>query len=196
MASDMGVAPRGDRLGAFPFVVGGLSFIPLIGVLFGVAAIAWGLLTRRRGGRTLAVMGLAGIGLTVTLYGGLFYFGAVQRGGVYDGLRAKLAQSNLDSLVPTVEFYKLSHGVYPESLEALRSSLPKDSFAALNVSDPRVMDGGGFGRVFHYKLVDSNHYYLRGLAPDGKPFSPGALVPQVSASAAQLGLLIDPPSGQ
>ena len=196
MASDVGVASRGDRLGAFPFVVGGLSFIPLVGVLFGIAAIAWGLLTKRRGGKVLALMGLAGIGLTMTLYGGLFYFGAVQRGGVYDRLRAKMAQSNLDSLVPAVEFYKLAHGEYPESLEALRSSLPKDSFAALNVSDPRVISGGVFGQPFYYKRVDPNHYYLRGLAPDGKPFSSGALVPQMSASAAQLGLLIDPPPGQ
>jgi len=176
--------------------VGGLSFIPLVGVLFGAAAIAWGLLTKRRGGKALVLMGLAGIGLTVTLYGGLFYFGFVQRGGMYDGLRAKLAQSNLDSLVPTVEFYKLSHGEHPESLEASRSSLPKGSFAALNVSDPRMISSGEDGQSFYYKRVDPNHYYLRGLAPDGKPFSPGALVPQVSAPAAQLGLLTDPPLGQ
>ena len=196
MASDTGIAPKGDRLGTLPFIVGGLSFIPLIGVLFGAAAIAWGLLTKRRGGKALALMGLAGVGLTVTLYSGLFYFGFVQRGGIYDGLRVRLAQSNLDSLVPTVEFYKLSHGEYPESLEALRSSLPKGSFAALNVSDPRMTSGGGGNQSFYYKRVDPNHYYLRGLAPDGKPFSPGALVPQVPATAAQLGLLTDPPLGQ
>ncbi len=192
MASDVGVAPRGGRLGWFPFVVGGLSFMPLVGVLFGVAAVAWGLLTKRRGGKTLALMGLAGIGLTVSLYGGLFYFGLVQHGDVYDGLRAKLAQSSLDSPVPSVEFYKLSHGEHPEALEALRSSLPGDSFAALNVSDPRVIGGGGFSRFLYYKRVDPSHYYLRGQAPDGKPFSPGALVPQVSSSAAQLGLLDRP----
>jgi hypothetical protein len=55
MASDVGVAPRGDRLGTFPFVVGGLSFIPLVGVLFGVTSIAWGLLSKRRGGKTLGL---------------------------------------------------------------------------------------------------------------------------------------------
>ena len=147
MASDVGVVPGGDRLGTFPFVVGGLCFTPLAGVLFGSVAVAWGLLTKRCGGKALALMSLAGIGLTVTLYGGLFYFDAVQRGGVYDGLRAKLAQGNLDSFAPTVEFYKLAHGAYPESLETLQSFLPKDTLAALNVSDPQVTSGGVFGHL-------------------------------------------------
>ena len=43
-----------DRLGAAPFVVGGLSFIPLIGVLFGVIAVLWGLFTKKNGGKTQA----------------------------------------------------------------------------------------------------------------------------------------------
>ena len=147
MASDVGVAPGGDRLGTFPFVVGGLWFTSLAGVMFGSVAVAWGLLTKRRGGKALALMGLAGIGLTVTLSSGLFYSGVVQRGGVYDGLRAKLAQGNLDSLAPTVEFYKLAHGAYPESLEAFQSFLPKDTLAALNVNDPQAVSGGMFGHL-------------------------------------------------
>ena len=28
-----------EKLGTFPFVIGGMSFIPLIGVLFGLVAI-------------------------------------------------------------------------------------------------------------------------------------------------------------
>ena len=36
-----------DRLGAFPYVLGGLSFIPAIGVVFGVSAITWGLVTKK-----------------------------------------------------------------------------------------------------------------------------------------------------
>ena len=48
------------RLGCFPFVIGGLSFVPLVGVLFGLAAIVWGLIARKRGGGKLALVGAAG----------------------------------------------------------------------------------------------------------------------------------------
>jgi len=33
-----------DGLGRFPYILGGLSFISLIGVFFGILAILWGLI--------------------------------------------------------------------------------------------------------------------------------------------------------
>jgi hypothetical protein len=90
----------GDRrLGRFAFIVAGLSFIPLIGALFGLIAIAWGLVKRKSGGRKLALIGTTGIAFSFIIFGSLFYFGFVQRGGIYDNLRVKLAQSGLNSLV-------------------------------------------------------------------------------------------------
>ena len=162
------------RLGTIAFVFAGMSFIPLIGVLFGLFAIGRGLSTKLDGGKKLALIGLAGIGFTMVIYGALFYFGTVQRGGIYDNLRAKMAQSNLNSLVQTVEFYKIQHGEYPDSLETLRKSLPKDSIETIYVIDPRSLKNNQY---FYYQKVDGDHYYLRGVAPDGQPFSPGALVP-------------------
>lgn len=187
------MAAKGERLGGFPFVVGGLSFIPLIGVLFGVAAILWGLATKKAGGRKLALLGTGGILLTILLYGGLFYFGFVQRGGVYDELRAGLAQTTLNGLLPAVEVYRLQNGTYPESLEQLRASLPKES--TVMVIDPSDVRLGGAPRLFFYQRVDADHYYLRGVGPDGKPFTPDDLLPQAGAGpAGKLGLLTDPPA--
>ena len=40
------------KLGAFPYVIGGgLSYIPLIGLFFGVVSIIWGLATDKKGGK-------------------------------------------------------------------------------------------------------------------------------------------------
>jgi hypothetical protein len=178
------------KLGTIPFVFSGMSFIPLIGVLFGLFAIARGLITKRDGGKKLALVGGAGIGFNILIYGALFYFGFVQRGGIYDDLRTKMAQSNLNALVQSVEFYKIQYGEYPDSLEMLKSSLSKDSSQVIFVIDPRGLMSG---RYFYYQKVDSDHYYLRGVAPDGQPFSPGALVPQVATAGTKLGLLIAPP---
>ena len=186
------MSEKPEKLSGLPFVVGGLSFIPLIGVLFGIVAIVWGLVTRRPGGRKLALVGAGGIAFTILLYGGLFYFGFVQRGGLYDDLRAKLAQSVLNSVVPAIEVYKLQHGSYPESLEQLRKSLPKDSFVF--VYDPTVMPFGSEPRYFFYERVGADHYYLRGVGPDGEPFTADDILPQIDLSAGgRLGLLIEPP---
>ena len=182
------------RLGCFPFVIGGLSFIPLVGVLFGLVAIVWGLIARKRGGGKLALVGAAGIAFSIILYGGFFYFGFVQRGGIYDDLRAKLAQNNLNALVMSVELYKLGHGEYPDTLDTLKASLKTGSVETITVIDPRIGASGQADQLFYYKRVDADHYYLRGVAPDGKPFSPGALVPEVNISSGKIGLLTDTPA--
>jgi hypothetical protein len=178
-----------EKLGIFPYVIGGMSFIPLIGVGFGVAAIIWGLVTKKPAGKRLAAVGAGGIAFTVLLYGALFYFAFQQRGGVYDDLRARLGQSCINSLVPAIEFYRVQNGNYPESLEALQKSLPKDGLVF--VFDPSVTGFGTQPRYFFYERVGNDHYYLRGLGTDGTPFTTDDIVPQIpTAAGSKLGLLV------
>lgn len=179
------------KLGTFPFVVGGMSFIPMLGVLFGIIAIVWGLVTKKAGGKRLVAIGAGGIGFTIVIYGALFYFGFAQRGGVYDDLRAKLAQSTINSLVPSIEFYKTQNGKYPESLKLLQGSLPKDGF--VTVLDPSAVTLGGEPRYFFYERVGEDHYYLRGLGSDEKPFTGDDIVPQITLQpGSKIGLLVEP----
>ena len=88
-------------VGCAGYVVGGLSFIPLVGVLFGIVAIIWGLVRRAW---ALVGLGAGGILFTVALYGALFYYGFHQRGGTYDKLREQLAATMLNSAVKDIEF--------------------------------------------------------------------------------------------
>ena len=179
-----------DRLGTAAYVVGGMSFIPLIGVLFGVAAIVWGLVTKKSGGKRLAAIGGVGIVFTLALYGALFYFGFSQRGGIYDYLRVQLAQSTINSLVPSIEFYRIQNGKYPESLKVLQETLPKEGF--VSVFDPTVLEFSAQSRYFLYERVGEDHYYLRGLGADGKPFTSDDIVPQVPAvPGSKSGLLVE-----
>jgi hypothetical protein len=178
------------KLGAFPYVMGGMSFIPLLGVPFGLVAIVWGLLSKKKGGKLLAGIGALGIGSTFALYGGLFYFGTVQRGGVYDGLRVRLAQSTINELVPSIEFYRIQQGRYPQSLKALKEFLGKESFVF--VFDPSVVDLKAQPRYFFYERVGADHYYLRGLGIDGKPFTNDDVLPQVTSTTnSKMGLLLE-----
>jgi hypothetical protein len=181
------------KLGALPFVIGGLSYIPLIGIVFGISAVVWGYLTKKKGGKTLALVGAGGIGFTFLLYGGLWYFGMMQRGGVYDALRGHLAQTQLNQLVQSIEFYKIGHGTYPASLEELRKANPNGTF----IVDPTDVSFKLHRRFFYYERVGTDHYYLRSVGPDGLPFTSDDIVPQVDASSSdKLGLLLNPNSSR
>ncbi|WP_288368469.1 type II secretion system protein GspG [uncultured Alcanivorax sp.] len=178
-----------EKLGTFPFVIGGVSFIPGIGIIFGIIAIIWGLVTKKLGGKKLAIIGACGIGFSIILYALLFYFGFVQRGGVYDDLRVQLSKNTITSLVQAIEFYKTQNGQYPESLEALRKSLPENSMVF--VHDPTDVQMGGEPRYYHYELQDQDHYYLLGVGPDGQPYTNDDVLPNIEINQnSGVGLLI------
>jgi hypothetical protein len=177
-----------EKLGTLPFVLGGLSFIPLIGVIFGIITLTWGATTSKVGGRKLAMIGASGIAFTFIIYGALFYFGVMQRDGVYDELRSQLGEATLTSLVQAIEFYKVQNGEYPENLEILRESLPENSLVF--IIDPTDVNAGE-QRYFHYALEGDSNYYLLGVGPDGVPYTSDDLVPHMEISpGSNIGLLI------
>lgn len=173
-----------QRLPGGYYAFGAASFIPLLGVVVGIIAIVIGMSSKKAGGRLLALLGLCGIAFTFIVYGSLFYFGFVQRGGIYDGLRTQMAQSTIDALVPQIEFYRLQHGSYPASLDALRKSSPGQGM--LMTFDPSSITP----RPFYYERVGDDHYYLRGVGPDGKAFTADDLLPDVQVPPdSHIGLL-------
>jgi hypothetical protein len=59
-------APISEKgVGVEGFLVAGWSFIPTIGVLFGIYAIVWGLSSHKKGGKALAAVGAAGIAFNI-----------------------------------------------------------------------------------------------------------------------------------
>jgi len=178
-----------EKLGTLPYVISGLSYIPLIGVLFGLITIVWGLATNKLGGKKLALIGFGGILFTIILYSSLFYFGFKERGGVYDGLRVKLAQSNLLQAVQAIEFYKVQNGKYPISLEVLKKSLPQGSM--VNLMDITDVSFEHQPRYFHYELIDDKSYYLLGVGADNIPYTEDDILPTINlASDSKVGLKI------
>jgi hypothetical protein len=185
---------RPDKLTGLPFVIGGLSFIPLIGVTFGIAAIVWALSTRKPGRLKLGLIGAGGIAFTLVLYGGLLFFGFVQRSGIYDRLRVELARGQLYTLVQAVEFYNLQYGSYPETLKQLQDTLPHNSF--VSVFDPTVSGFGMQPRLYYYERKGTDHYYLLGVGPDGEPFTEDDILPEIEIPPnSRIGLLLNAPPG-
>jgi hypothetical protein len=119
----------------------------------------------------------------------LWYFGFVQRGGVYDGLRVQLAQTELNQLVPYVELYRTERGVYPVHIDQISAIIPRD--VPVLTIDPSAPPTGP-QRSFFYEKVGDNHYRLRGVGADGVAFTRDDIVPQGFQSGG-IGLLLDRP---
>lgn len=166
-----------NKLGILPYIVAGLSYVPLMGVPFGIIAILWGIFSRKSDSTRLILIGIGGISFTTILYSALFYFGFVQRGGIYDEARLKLAEHNMNSLVQALEFYKAQHGEYPRSLEMLDESLSDNS--RVFIFDPTDIRFNSEPRKFYYELVDDKSYYLLSVGLDGQPFTSDDILPNV-----------------
>jgi hypothetical protein len=178
-------------VGWFPYLLAGISFIPLLGVPFGIVVIVWGFVARRRGGARLVLLGAIGICITLVVYGALFYFGFYQRGGKVDELRAKLAQTMLTQAVREIEYYKIQNGRYPASLDEIVAPPDRPRFATLY--DPMVgIEPGRKPTFFYYELQpDGAHYYLLSVGPDAKAFTADDILPDISeAERSRIGLVV------
>ena len=168
------------EIGCLPYAAGGASFIPFLGVPFGIVAIVIGVIKRKVGGWTLIVMGSLGILFTVGLYGTLFYQGFVKRGGIYDELRGELTKNSLATLVKEIEFYKLNKGSYPDALTALETDPSKGFVTIYDTSSVKL--GTTEPKLFHYEKVDENRYYLWSDGIDGIPDTADDVFPSVDTS--------------
>lgn len=167
------------KFGAASYVIAGVGFIPLVGIPFALVSLIRGVINCRNGGIKLAVLGVLGLMLTVSLYGTLFYEGFVKRGGMFDDLRTKQAQMLLNDLVPKIEYYKLQKGYYPDTLNDLQKFFGKESVTF--IYDPTA---------------------LLSVGGDQKPFTHDDIIPTLNESErSKTGLLVNPqslpiPSGQ
>jgi len=60
------------------------------------------------------------------------------------------------------------------------------------VHSHRPAENSGKPRYFYYERVGTDHYYLRGVGPDGRPFTADDILPQVQLTpGSKLGLLIE-----
>jgi hypothetical protein len=200
MDEGFGGAATPRKVGAIAYALAALSVLPVAGVVFGAVSITWGLNTRRAHGKRLAVLAALGIaasvGSTVLLdreIGGLRLMQRLERLDTFDLMRAGIARSTLDRLVPAIEFYKVQYGNYPATLGELQRSLPRHS--DLLIIDPMTVRLGSMPSPFFYQRVDADHYYLRSVGPDGIPFTADDIVPSIEAiPGGKLGLLKKPPT--
>jgi len=143
-------APR-SRAG---YVFGGLAFIPGLGVFFAIVAIVIGAIKRDK---NPALLGAAGIAMSVVLYGGLFYFGFVAKTGIYAEMKIKLASQAMMGTAGQIALYKLRNGHLPETLREIDTE-----------RDKYVMTFDPWFKPLVYKPNADGTFELRSAGPDGE----------------------------
>lgn len=171
-----------EKLGKLPFVFSVLSFIPLVGILFGAIFITWGLVTRKAGGKALALVGSGGILFTVLIYSYLYYVANSD-----PGLKQDLVRTILLSDVQAIELYKLQNGVYPSSLGELSKAFPQGM--PVFIQDPMVSSAEKPFNLYYERSNDGG-YYLLSVGLDGIPFTEDDVVPKINPHQGKVGLKI------
>ena len=163
------------------YLIGLACFIPLIGAFIGVWLLISGIFNYKN--KWFIIMGIGGIAFTVTIYSSLyFYVNSESNRKTF----APLFQGQLNTLMKEVEFYKLQHGVYPDSLGQL-----KFDDKSISIGDQlQSMNDKVKNKNYNYKKI-GNKYYLFSSGVDGIPNTTDDIYPKMSpADTSKFGLII------
>ncbi len=163
-----------------PYLLGLICLIPLVGAFAGLGLLLYGLLVYKD--KWLSIIGAAGILWTVLIYSSLFYAGT--HASVFKKGFEDISQMQLNGLVKHIEFYKLSHGQYPDRLQQLKED---DPLAPIN--DPsKGMNTKGISYFNYEKMGDK--YLLFSSGQDGIPNTRDDLFPKVTITdSTKIGLI-------
>lgn len=147
---------------------GWLGLIPLIGGFVGLVLIILGISKYKD--RKLITIGTAALLFTVLLYSSLIYY--FRYSEKYRRDFAVFSQPLMNSLVKSIEFYKIENGAYPDSLEQI---ITTDKM--VSITDPILAGSPVINkRTFYYKKVGTK-YNLFSAGVDMKPYTTDDIFP-------------------
>jgi hypothetical protein len=163
-----------------PYLLGLLCLLPLIGAFVGLGLLLYGLLKYKD--KWLSIIGAAGIAWTIIVYSSLFYAGT--HASVFKKGFEEISQMQLNSLVKNIEFYKLAHGTYPDSLQQL---LKDDQLAPIYDA---VQGMSTKANSYYSYQKTGDKYLLFSSGQDGIPNTKDDLFPQVTITdSSKIGLI-------
>jgi len=154
-----------------PYLLGLLCFIPLVGAFVGFGLLMYGIFKYKD--KWLIIIGIAGILFTIGVYSSQMYdlkFGK-ETGKAF----AQISQMQLNTLMKDIEFYKIKHGAYPDSLAQISKDDPM-----VSIDDP-IQSRTGKSINYNYQKM-GDHYYLFSSGIDGIPKTRDDLYPEVAAT--------------
>jgi hypothetical protein len=154
-------------------IFSGLSFIPVLGIFFGLISIVIGSINYERF-KLVFWLGLSGIMLTVIIYSILgFSFYSMKKSGTIDSAVESFTKTNIKSVHTEILNYKCKNGKYPDSLYQLR----KDN-AYVFINDPFSESKHN---EFYYK-IENDTFILFSIGKDRKPFTKDDIYPRIESN--------------
>jgi len=155
-----------------------LSFIPMIGVVFGLISMIIGLTDFKRF-KLIFILGASGIGLTILIYGSLFIVQQnLKKNGTFDELQTQSTEMFLNNLSNEIENYKCKNGSYPDSLQQVLNMnsliVITDMFNPNN--SKKETDKCKDSCNYYYK-AEKDTFLLFSVGKDGKPFTKDDILP-------------------
>jgi len=164
-----------------PYLLGIICLMPLVGAFVGVGLLLYGIFKYKD--KWLIGIGVFGILWTVGIYSFMFYY--MKHGELSKKGFAEISQIQLNSLVKNIEFYKIQHGKYPDSLEELRQD---DKFAPIDDAIQSVQQRED--TYYQYERV-GDKYRLFSSGQDGIPNTKDDLYPEISIrDTSKIGLIL------
>jgi hypothetical protein len=175
--------PR-DRISRLVYIPAFASLIPIIGIPFGISAVLWGISDWKLGGKKSVAIACLGFVFSL-LFGWYAFFLAdnIINSPNADETKEKFAQTGLASIMRYIEYYKLGHGYYPNTLMDLKENdinFPErsffDPFSSSNLfwmSDPETQN------YFYAVHENSVSYELFSVGPDKIPYTQDDIYPIV-----------------
>jgi len=168
-----------------PYLLGLLGIIPFIGAINGIVMVIMGIVKYKN--VWYSVLGALGIFFTVFIVLLFHNLTPDTNSTLFKQPDEQMAQTDLNALVKDIEFYKLQHNQYPDSLAQLDM---KDSFTSID--DPifsfRHM-GDRKTVLFNYKRI-GNKYTLFSSGWDGKPHTADDIYPNMPITdSTKVGLI-------
>jgi hypothetical protein len=155
-----------------------LGFIPNVGVIAGLVLIIQGIF-RYRSWR-LIVIGAADILFTVVFW--TVFTQWTMTSPTFTIPMKQFAKAQLNTVFKSVEFYKLQHGQYPDSLRQV-----EDIRGNVWITDPIIRKGMKTVNFYYEKTDDQ--YWLFSVGEDGEPFTADDIFPSMNlADSGKFGL--------
>ena len=159
---------------------GFLGLLPNFGVIAGIVLLYQGII--RLKSRLLIIIGVADILFTILFWMAMQYW--VFDGPLFAGANRQAAQKQLNSVFKSVEFYKLQHGHYPDSLEQV-----EDIQGFVWINDPLSSKGFRSKQDNFYYQKTGDKYWLFSVGEDRQAFTADDIYPTMNpADSTKFGL--------
>lgn len=160
--------------------LGLLGIIPNFGAIAGLILMGLGIF--RYKSRSLVIIGLADILFTIVFWTAMQHW--VFHSPSMTRIERQMSQTQLNGIFKNVEFYKIQHGEYPDSLQQI-DDLKND----LWLSDALPSKGSRLKPGHYYYQKTGNKYWLFSVGDDGQPFTADDMYPTMTpADSTKFGL--------